>query len=239
MPDLESTIDGLYRQRLGEFTAARNALAKTLTGADAKHVRQLAKPTVVPWAVNQVYWRARPVYDSLITSGERLRKAQVAALEGRAADVRAASDAHRQAIAEAVKQAERLAAASGSTPGADALMRTFEALSLAPALPEPPGRLTRELRPAGFEALAGVTPAASLRSVRPTIRGVRLQPDLQPPARQLAAARKKEEAARKKQDAAQKRHDAEVRKAEATLERARRRMEEAEQALRAIRSRAP
>ena len=83
MSALDAKIDDLYRQPLGEFTGARNALAKTLTGDEAKRVKALAKPTVVPWAVNQVYWRARAAYDRLMKSGERLRKAQIAALEGR------------------------------------------------------------------------------------------------------------------------------------------------------------
>ena len=100
-----SKIDDLYRAPLNEFTGARNALAKTLSGDDAKRVRALAKPTLVPWAVNQVYWHARAAFDRLMKSGERLRKAQIAALEGRSADVRAASEAHRHAIAEAVGEA--------------------------------------------------------------------------------------------------------------------------------------
>ena len=87
-----------------------------LAGSDR---RALAKPTLVPWAVNQVYWHARAAYDRLMKSGERVRKAQIAALEGRTADVRAASEAHRHAIAEAVAEAERLAKSSGSKPGAD------------------------------------------------------------------------------------------------------------------------
>ena len=155
---LDTKIDDLYQQPLNEFTGARNALAKTLSGDDAKRVRALAKPTLVPWAVNQVYWRARAAYDRLMKTGERLRKAQIAALEGRSADVRAASEAHRHAIAEAVAEAERLAASAGSKPGADALARTFEALSLATEPPESPGRLTQALQPAGFEALMGVKP---------------------------------------------------------------------------------
>jgi hypothetical protein len=162
---LDSKIDDLYRQPLSTFVTARNALAKSLSGDEAKQVRALPKPTVVPWAVNQVYWRARSAYDRLMTSGERLRKAQIAALEGRSADVRAASDAHRHAIADAVREAERLAASSGSTPGTDALARTFESLSLATELPESPGRLTQALQPAGFEALAGVKPQPGV--VRP------------------------------------------------------------------------
>jgi hypothetical protein len=155
---IDDQIDDLYKQPLSDFISTRNALAKTLSKDDAKRVRALAKPTVVPWAVNQVYWRARSAYDRLMKSGEQLRKAQIAALEGKPADVRAASDAHRRAIADAVGEAERIAASSGSKPSPDALTRTFETLSLAGQPPEAPGRLTEALQPAGFEALAGVTP---------------------------------------------------------------------------------
>ena len=158
---LDAKIDDLYRQPLDDFIASRKALAKTLSGAESKRVRALAKPTVVPWAVNQVYWHARPIYDKVINSGERLRTAQIASLEGRrGGDLREAGDAHRRAVADAVKEAERLAAAAGASPAPDALMRTFETLSLASGSPEAPGRLTKPLQPAGFEALAGVTPKA-------------------------------------------------------------------------------
>jgi hypothetical protein len=58
-PALESSIDNLYRAALSEFVGARAALAKTLSGADAQRVKKLPKPTVVPWAVNQLYWRDR------------------------------------------------------------------------------------------------------------------------------------------------------------------------------------
>ena len=82
MASLDSQIDALYQKPLDEFTAARNALAKSTAGADAAQVRKLAKPTVVPWAVNQIYWHARPVFDRLRATGERLRAAQIAALKG-------------------------------------------------------------------------------------------------------------------------------------------------------------
>ena len=154
---LDAKIDDLYRLPLAEFTGARNALAKSLTGDEAKRVRKLEKPTVVPWAANQVYWRARSTYDRLMKSGEKLRAAQIAALEGRAADVRSASEAHRRAIADAVAEAERLSSGAGAKPSPDALARTFESLSLATRAPETPGRLTDALQPAGFEALAGIT----------------------------------------------------------------------------------
>jgi hypothetical protein len=169
MSALDSSIDDLYQQPLNDFTPARNALAKSLGGADAKRVKALAKPTLVPWAVNQVYWRARGTYDRLMKSGERLRAAQIAALEGRDADVRAATETHRRAIADAVREAERLGATSGSKPSPDALARTFEALSVATGAPEPPGRLTQPLQPAGFEALAGVKPQISPAKAEPHV----------------------------------------------------------------------
>jgi hypothetical protein len=210
---LESRIDALYRAALTDFVEARTALAKTLAGADAQRVRKLPKPTVVPWAVNQVFWRARPIYDGLIKSGERLHAAQVAALEGRPADVRAAAESHRRAIAEAVKQAEQIASDEGVHPATDALMRTFEALSVMPG-EETPGRLTKALRPAGFEALAGVKIAVKTK----------------PKADAAPKVDKKTEAARKK-------HEAQLKRAEAALARARRRMAEAEAALKQTRDR--
>jgi hypothetical protein len=218
---LESRIDELYRGSLHEFTAARNSLAKTVQGAEAQRVRKLAKPTVVPWAVNQVYWRARTVWDRLMKTGEQLRTAQLASLEGRKADVRAAGEAHREAIADAVQQAQSIAGAEHVDPAPDALMRTFEALSLAPRMAEPAGRVTRPIQPAGFEALSGVKVAAP------------------PPPKAPTAAEKKrlakEDAERKRAEAERKKHEAEVRKAEAALERARQRMAEAETALRQTR----
>jgi len=214
-PALESSIDNLYRAALSEFVPARTALAKTLSGADAQRVRKLPKPTVVPWAVNQLYWRDRRGWDQLIAAGEQLREAQVAALEGRKADVRAATDAHRRAVTDATAKAERLAAVDGLKPAADLLMRTFEALSLRPDAGEAPGRLTRPLQPSGFEALAGVKVAAT---AQPAAKA----------ERQPSAAEQK---ARAQAEAAKKKHEAEVRRAEAALERARQKMAAAEAAL--------
>ena len=157
MPSLESGIDRLYQGPLGEFVAARTALAKTLGGDEAKRVKALTKPAAAAWAVNQLYWHARGVYDRLIKSGGALRSAQVAALAGRKADVRGTAEAHRKALSESVREALRLASAAGVNPNQDALTQTFEALSFAASPPETAGRLTKPLQPAGFEALAGVT----------------------------------------------------------------------------------
>jgi hypothetical protein len=259
MSALDSLIDSLYQQPLNEFTQARNTLAKSLSGAEAKRVRALTKPTLVPWAVNQVFWRARGAYDRLMKSGERLRTAQIAALEGRDADVRAATETHRRAIADAVREAERLAATAGSKPSPDALARSFEALSLATGSPEPPGRLTQPLQPAGFEALAGVKPQAGETPGRQADRDgrtARLEPDRiespgtkggksphggsAPASVRVADTKREREEARvraaeaKRADLARQKRDAAVKAAEAELARA----EAAEQRARAAWERA-
>src|SRR5947207_15981140 len=93
-PD-DDAIDELYQAPLSEFTASRNALVKTRRGADATRVRTLAKPSAVAWAVNQVYWRARPVYERALKRGERLGRAQNPATEGKNTRGRGAARAPR------------------------------------------------------------------------------------------------------------------------------------------------
>lgn len=166
MSILDARIDDLYKLPPDEFVAARTALAKTLSGDDTRRVKALTKPTIVPWSVNQVHWHVRDVYTRLLKAGEKLRDAQLSALKGRSADVRGATTAHRQAVADAVKAAGRLASAAGARPDPEPLARMFEALSLQPTPPEPHGRFTKLMQPQGFEALAGVAIAASPASER-------------------------------------------------------------------------
>jgi hypothetical protein len=232
---IDTTIDDLYRLPLAEFTAARNALAKTLTGDEGKRVRALVKPTLVPWALNQLFWKARPTYERLLKSGDALRKAQIAALKGRGGDARRALEAHRKALADAVREATRLAEAEGCRPGADDLARMLEALSLAATHPERPGRLTKVVQPAGFEALAGVPvapPKADVSVAHPKKQVPVAQPrdkqHLAPaaaeaargtfahtPSREAAARREREAAAAKRRDAEER-----VNAAAAALDRA-------------------
>src|SRR5438132_561144 len=95
---IDRQIEALYQDPLDTFTAARRRLAASLTGDLARRVQRLKKPTAVPWAVNQVFWKARPIYNRVTEQGRALRAAQIATLKGRKADVRAATDAHRHAV---------------------------------------------------------------------------------------------------------------------------------------------
>jgi hypothetical protein len=233
VPALESSIDELYQQPPGEFTAARNALAKTLSGADAARVRKLAKPTVVPFAVNLLYWRARTTYDRLRQTGEKLRAAQIAALTGKQADVRGASEAHRKAIAEAASVAQKLAQAAGASPNQDVLARTLEALSLAADEPETAGRLTNALQPAGFEAL-GTVPHRLI-----TTKNTKDTKEQNREKREKEEAQKKEEAKKRAEaeaEAAVDRAAAAEAQAKRTWERAKRDLDAAERRLELVRS---
>jgi hypothetical protein len=186
---LDQRIDALYQLPLGDFTTARNALAKTLTGGAAQSVRALKKPAVVPWAVNQVFWQARPLHDRLFAQGRALRAAMLAALTGQKADVQAATEAHRQTVAAAVHRATHLAAAAGLHPAAERLGRLFEALSLAADHPAAPGRLTDIVQPLGFETLAGVTIAENVTPFHPPTAHVDTRSDHAALARPSAAKR--------------------------------------------------
>ena len=222
MPSLEDRIDELYQAPLSAFVSARAALASTLGGQDARRVKALRKPTTVPWAVNQLFWLARASYDRAMRRGAALRRAQVSSLKGRSADVRQATEAHRGAVALAVKEATRLAAIDGVQVDPDALARTIEALSLAEHTTEPAGRLTSPLQAAGFAALAGVTiTATSRRRVETSTSSLH-----QPEAR---SAKADEERARQAARLERARASA-VRKAERALDRARTREEVARQA---------
>jgi hypothetical protein len=225
MPPVESSIDDLYKGPLSEFVPARTRLAKTLTGPEAQRVKALKKPTLVPWTVNQVYWHARPVYDRLAKSGAALRSAQVAALRGRPANVRGATESHRKAITEAVAEASRLASRADAHSSAEELARMFEAISVTPELPDPPGRLVKTLAPPGFEALAGIAikPAARGRSAPPAAGSAPPATPFRPTLVTAApAARVVEDNRRRERDeaAAERRKRAAIQKAEAALRRA-------------------
>ena len=228
MPDIDDQIDRLYQLPLDEFTAARNALAKE---TKRPTIKDLEKPNVAAWAVNQLYWRHRADYDHLVKTAERLQGEHRKLLAGKSSDVRDAEKAHRDAIRVAMDRV-RAVLQQGGHPATDqtmnAVQQTLESLLAA----DSPGRLTRPLKPLGFEALAGVsinpTPRPALRVVsrspareESTARETKRE-------RELAKQREKEERERKERlreaerelkaaEAAMLRAEEAVKKAEKTL----------------------
>ena len=147
----DDEVAALYREPPGKFTAARNALAKA-RGAAGGTIRALEKPSAPAWAVNQLYWQRRRAYDEVIRTALAMREAHARQISGRGGDVPAAEAAHREAMRAATQAIRELVKAAGETASA----ATFEAIAeTLQALPsdDPPGRLTRALKPLGFGAL--------------------------------------------------------------------------------------
>lgn len=152
---LDAEIEKLYQLPLEDFTAARNALAKG-AGKRAPEVRGLTKPPVTAWAVNQLYWKRRKLYDALIDAAQEARKAHAAILAGKAGDVRSTGKEHDDRVSEALESTLELLRDAGH-PATDASRQAIITTLRALPADEPPGMLTKALQPGGFEALAGLS----------------------------------------------------------------------------------
>lgn len=237
---VDKEVDELFQLPLGEFTAARNALAARLKKEgqeeEAARVKALPKPSVSAWAVNQLYWRHPKDFEALLESGERFRKAQVSQLAGKAADMRGSLDAHRDALTALTKCATEVLSEAGHPASPDMMRRittTLEAVATYGRLPEAPpaGRLTDDVDPPGFDVLAALAPPAGrLGGTAPT----RVLPFRQKSARQ--ARTKKDEEAEHQARLAEARTA--VAEAEKTLREARQEAEQAEPALKRAAARA-
>ncbi len=155
-PPDDSEIDRLYQLPLGEFTSARDALSKR-SGADGPSIRKLQKPTTPAWAINQLYWKRRKVFDRLTTAGEGVRAAHARRLAGKPVDLERAELVHGAALKAAVDATQELLTAAGDPATSATTIAITETLQALP-WPDTPGRLTRPLRPRGFAALAGLLP---------------------------------------------------------------------------------
>jgi hypothetical protein len=222
---LDAQIDELYKLPLDEFTKARNALAKTLSGKDKKDVASLVKPSVAMWVVNQLYWHDAPTYNALVDASDKLRAAHRAALSGRNVDTRKPDDLHRTTLEKALARAAAIAQKQGaplSDPARDAVRRTLAVLPT----DEPPGRLTREPPAVGFSLLTGIKPrvidAKTHRKTSPEA------PPAGPTPEQLRLLK----IAAKREKAAQAKARKEEEKARREREKRERAIQNAEQALR-------
>jgi hypothetical protein len=161
MTKSDEAIDQLYQLPLDEFTAARNALAKE-SGDNA--IKKLEKPTLPAWAVNQLYWRERKLYDEVIKTSAQVRTAHTDMLAGKKADVRAAEVFHGEALRKAKDAIRKILEQAGNAVGDAVMTPVTETLDALPTTDEP-GRLTRPLRRTGFEALQGITITAQPKPV--------------------------------------------------------------------------
>lgn len=157
--EIDTAIDQLYQLPLEEFTVARNSLAKRVPGDPGTRIKALAKPSIAAWAINELYWKSRGVYDKLVKASERRRAAHRLVLAGKSTDLRAADESHQEALREAADRALDVLARAGH-PATDSSRQTIAQTLEALPIDAPPGRLTEALQPAGFALLAGLTPGA-------------------------------------------------------------------------------
>jgi hypothetical protein len=246
-----SDIDDLFQLPLDEFTAARNALAAQLKkagrGDEADKVKGLPKPPVSAWAVNQLYWQHRQAFDRLLAAGERFRKGQAAQLAGKSGDLREPLEARREALSALTKLASNVLQQAGHNPSPDTMRRvmtTLEALATYGPNPEAPpaGRLTDDVDPPGFEAIAALIPRSgrgeSSASGPTRVIPFRQKRESRGPKKTKQTPeelKKQQEEERKTQLAAAK---AALQEAERTLRAARRAAKQAEAALKKAAARA-
>jgi hypothetical protein len=168
--DFESEVDRLYGLEPDKFVEERTALARALRNedrrAEATRVQELRKPTLAAWTVNQLARRNRKDVDLLLDAGHRLAAAQSEVLAGGDRSQFAEAREHERTALRRLEDAAR--EVLGERAG-EATLRQVSATLRAAAVSEQGrellarGRLTGELEPTGFEALAAVAPPVRTR----------------------------------------------------------------------------
>jgi hypothetical protein len=233
VPELEAELDDLYALPPEDFTQARNDLAQRLKQAgqveDAASVKQLRKPTVALWAVNQLARRDGDEIRALLEAVSRLRAAQQAALLGESEELRAATAEERRLVRSLTQQGELLLQQAGHSADPKRIAGTLRAASVDPSGREllEQGRLSEELEATGFGAFTGMEIPVESKPKKKT-----------PKAPSPAVRRRQEERLRKLRERVTKaKHDAtkaerDTARAETALEEARRKAAHATDSLR-------
>jgi hypothetical protein len=163
--EVERALDRLFALPLTEFVAARNALAADLraeAGAEAAEaVKQLRKPSLPAWAVNQLARRHPERIAALLEATERSRRA-AQAQDGEA--LRASARERNEIVGELVRLAADVLVQAGSAPSRAHLDRVRDTLLAATDETHADllrrGRISETLAPGGFEAAFGAPPEA-------------------------------------------------------------------------------
>jgi hypothetical protein len=245
MPSVPAEADALYGLPAGEFTAARDALARELKAAgrsdEGAAVKALRRPSAAAAAVNRAVRGHRSAVQELLAAGANMRRAQerLIAGEGDRAVLREASEHLRTAVSELT----RLAAASADESGTplspatlDRVRETLQASAADDAVREAvtAGRLEREAGAAGI----GLGPVVDVpaRAGRSPKRAAEEKPApaKKKPQRDPAEIRAEREAADARLRAAAR----EARELEREIERACRRVDRTEAASAELRERA-
>jgi len=230
---VDEEIARLYQLPLPDFTAARNALAKQ-AGARAAEVKALSKPSLAAWAINQLFWQQRDVYDQLIGAAGDLRAAHGAVLAGKPGDVRAAGRSHEETIEAALKATLHLLRQAGQ-PATDATRQAIATTLRALPGADPPGQLSATLQPGGFEMLAGL-PVRGKPLTHAAVKAAPRPAEAARPSKAGAEAEKRAKEAAADAERAVRLAEHAVRREEFEAARATREAEKAEKAVAAART---
>jgi hypothetical protein len=241
---VDEEIDGLYGLPLDDFVAKRNALAGRLRKAgerdEAERVKALAKPSVSAWVVNQLARQERMQMRSLLTAGERLRKAQEELLRGGTQkELQEAAARQRDVVAALVESAAEVLRSAGR-PATEAVLERVRATLVAAAGDEEgrqlvqAGRLTEDLDPTGFGPLATAGAGARKEAAARTKKREKARREVDALRAELDERRTSARKARAEADKAARAAEAAEKAAvneEKALEEVRRRLEAAKEAL--------
>jgi hypothetical protein len=226
MTSYDEALSVLYQAAPKAFVAERKRLSAELKAAGdseaALRLAKLARPPVSAWVVNQLFWRERESFDALLAAAKRMRHGD-----------QAATKTHREAMAELRALATTVLDEAGHAAQESTLRRitaTLSALAAAGGFePDPPGALTSDRDPPGFEAVADSPIAGDDAGTHAADVDERRR------AQEEQQRAKAEELARKQE---QRRLEAELREATSTLDGIERELAQQRKALAAAQARA-
>jgi hypothetical protein len=188
----DDAVTALYRAPHDAFVAERTRLAAELKAqgdkAGASRFGKLRRPPISAWTVNQLWWQARDEFEALFTSAKRLKKGDLAA-----------TAEHRQALGELAARAKKLLGEAGHAATEGTLRRvtaTLAALAATGFDPDPPGALSGDRDPPGFESIELATGASQKGAPAPA-KAERAEPAREAPEAAEDRKRRAEQRSRK------------------------------------------
>jgi len=154
--ELEQRIDALYGLPPDRFTTERDALVKELRSAGDRsavdRVKELRKPVVAAWALNQLARQDPRGVTDLVELGMRLRDAQRRAISGGDVEpLRQATEERRGLVGRLARVAAEIleGTGTGAAPHEDEISSTLEAAAVDEEAGEllRAGRLVKPMRP--------------------------------------------------------------------------------------------
>jgi hypothetical protein len=115
---LDDALDELYAVDPSQFVSVRKSLAARLRDAGdrdaAKELQSARRPTKAAWVLNQLTRQHPDIVEALLDRSRALRAAQQRAITGRPDELRGATGAQRDALADAREAALRIAGAGAT-----------------------------------------------------------------------------------------------------------------------------